>query len=62
MSELRAYDPTWRDQLANLLIGDRSLIPSRRRFVEGLVGSTGLESGQVDDRSSLNGAMVSGVM
>ena len=41
MSELRAYQPSWRDRLALALIGDNMSVP-RLNFVEGLLGSTGL--------------------
>lgn len=44
MAELRAYEPTWRDRLAGLLMGDGRASPERRRFVEGLLGSSGLGS------------------
>jgi hypothetical protein len=41
MAELRPYEPTWRDRLANVLMGDgRS--SARQQFVEGLLGSRGL--------------------
>ena len=42
MAELRAYEPTWRDRIAGLLMGDERASPERRRFVEGLLGSSGL--------------------
>jgi GNAT superfamily N-acetyltransferase len=42
MAELRAYDPTWRDRLAGLLMGDGRASPERRAVVRGLLGSTGL--------------------
>lgn len=41
MAELRPYNPTLRDRLAAALMGD-SKSPSRRAFVEGALGSTGL--------------------
>jgi hypothetical protein len=43
MAEIRPYNPTWRDQIAGLLAGDRPS-PERRAFVEGLLGSSGLGS------------------
>lgn len=42
MAELRPYNPTWRDRLAQALMGDGRASPERQRFVEGLVGSSGL--------------------
>lgn len=42
MAELRPYEPTWRDRLASLMMGDGRASPERRRFVEGLLGSSGL--------------------
>lgn len=44
MAELRAYNPTWRDKLAGWMMGDERATPERRRFVEGLLGSSGLGS------------------
>lgn len=41
-AELRAYEPTLRDMLANLLMPEGRASPERRRLVEGLVGSSGL--------------------
>lgn len=41
MAELRPYEPTWRDRLANVLMGDGSS-SARQQFVEGLLGSRGL--------------------
>lgn len=42
MAELRAYEPTWRDRLARVLMGDGRASPERRAIVEGLTGSSGL--------------------
>jgi len=39
---LTAYEPTWRDRLARALIGGTRPSPEKRRFVEGLLGSSGL--------------------
>lgn len=39
---MRAYDPTWRDQIGGWLFDHTSGSPEARRFVEGLIGSTGL--------------------
>jgi hypothetical protein len=41
---LRPYEPSWRDRLATFLMGDARPSPERRRFVEGLTGSSGLGS------------------
>jgi len=41
MAELRNYDPTWRDRIAQALMGDNPSWP-RERLVSGLFGSTGL--------------------
>lgn len=42
MAELRPYNPTWRDRLAQALMGDGRASPERRAMVEGLTGSSGL--------------------
>lgn len=42
MAELRPYEPSWRDRLAMMMMGDGRASPERRRVVEGLLGSTGL--------------------
>ncbi len=42
MAELRPYEPTWRDRLAQMMMGDGRASPERRRFVEGILGSSGL--------------------
>lgn len=42
MAELRPYEPSWRDRLGQLLMGDGRASPERRRFISGLLGSTGL--------------------
>lgn len=42
MAELRPYEPSWRDRLAGLMMGDAKASPERRRVVEGLLGSSGL--------------------
>lgn len=39
---LRPYEPSWRDRLAALLMGDSKPSPERARLVEGLMGSRGL--------------------
>lgn len=44
MAELRPYNPSWRDSIASMLMGDSRASPERARFVEGLVGSRGLGS------------------
>jgi len=41
---MRAYEPTWRDTLASVLMGDEKASPERRNFVSGLMGSAGLGS------------------
>lgn len=48
-AELRPYQPTWADNLARLLLGDGRVSPERRRFVEGLLGTSGL--GDTDELS-----------
>lgn len=40
--ELRAYEPTWRDRLAQMLMPDERASPLRERSVEALLGSRGL--------------------
>lgn len=54
--ELRPYEPTWRDTLAGLLMGDDPS-SSRRNFVNGLVGSNGLGSNgmSLNDLTPLGG-------
>lgn len=42
MAELKPYNPTLRDRLAQMLMGDTRPSPERRHFVEGMLGSTGL--------------------
>ena len=42
MAELRAFEPSWRDRLAGWMMGSERATPERRRFVEGLLGSSGL--------------------
>lgn len=42
MAEIRPYSPSWRDRLAAALMGGERASPERRRFVEGLLGSSGL--------------------
>lgn len=42
MAELRPFEPSWRDRLAGWMMGDAKASPERRRFVEGLLGSSGL--------------------
>lgn len=42
MAELRAFEPSWRDRLAGWMMGNERATPERRRFVEGLLGSSGL--------------------
>lgn len=41
---LTAYEPTWRDKLARLLMGEQRPSPERARLVEGLTGSRGMGS------------------
>lgn len=41
---LSSYEPTWRDRVAALLMGDERASPARTNFVSGLMGSTGLGS------------------
>lgn len=41
----RSYNPTWRDRLASMLMGDQRPSPEQSRLVEGLTGSTGLSGG-----------------
>lgn len=40
--DLKAYEPTWRDRLARMLMGEQSASPERNRLVEGLTGSRGI--------------------
>ncbi len=42
MAELRADDPSWRDKLARLILGDEKPSEMKRRAVQGTLGSTGL--------------------
>lgn len=42
MAELRPYEPTWRDRIAQMMMGNGRASPERRRMVEGLLGSSGL--------------------
>lgn len=44
---LKAYEPTWRDRLARVLMGDQKASPERARLVEGLTGSTGLGNSSI---------------
>lgn len=39
---LKPYEPTWKDRIANLLLGGEMPSAERERFVEGLVGSRGM--------------------
>lgn len=41
-AEMRSYDPTWREQIAQYMMGDERASPERRRLVGGLMGTTGL--------------------
>lgn len=41
-AELRAYEPTWRETIAQYMIGDGRASPERERLVRGLMGTTGL--------------------
>jgi len=43
-AELRSYDPTWRDRIAQALLGQGRPSPDRRAMVSGLLGSAGLGS------------------
>jgi hypothetical protein len=40
--EMRAYDPSLRERMAQALAGEGKLSPERRRLIEGLTGSPGL--------------------
>jgi hypothetical protein len=40
--ELKAYNPTWRDWLSQMMLGDGRPSPERARFVEGITGSRGM--------------------
>jgi hypothetical protein len=42
MAELRPYNPTWRDMIANALMGDARPGSARSNIVEGVTGSRGL--------------------
>lgn len=42
MAELRPYNPTWRDRIAQVMMGDGRPSQTRRQFVEGMTGSTGV--------------------
>lgn len=44
MAELRNYDPTWRDTVAALFMGEGRMSAKRRHLLQALVGSTGLGS------------------
>jgi hypothetical protein len=39
---LSTYQPTWRERMAQALLGDGRASPERRRVVEGLLGTSGL--------------------
>ena len=41
---IKPYEPTWKDRIANLLLGGEMPSAERERFVEGLVGSRGMGS------------------
>ena len=41
---LTAFNPTWRDRMAQMLMGDAKPSPEKARLVEGLMGSRGLGS------------------
>jgi hypothetical protein len=41
-SSISAYKPSWRDRIAQAILGDERPSPTKRRMVEGLVGSSGL--------------------
>ncbi|POR52393.1 hypothetical protein CYD53_10558 [Bosea psychrotolerans] len=43
MAELHPYEPSWRDQLGQLPMGDERVLPLRRRFVSSLLGSADSE-------------------
>lgn len=43
-ASLSAYEPSWKDTVANWLLGDSKPSPEKERFVSGLVGSKGLGS------------------
>ncbi|MGW6778974.1 hypothetical protein ACWF50_13135 [Brucella pseudogrignonensis] len=42
MAELRAYNPSWNDRIAQLLLGDSNAGSFKGKMVEGVMGSTGL--------------------
>ncbi len=42
MAELRAYNPSWNDRIAQLLLGDSKAGSFKGKMVEGVMGSTGL--------------------
>lgn len=41
-AEMRSYQPTWREQIAQYMMGDQRASPERQRLVGGLMGTTGL--------------------
>jgi len=41
---IRSYEPTWKDRIANWMLGNEKPSPEREQFVEGLIGSRGLGS------------------
>lgn len=41
-AELRAYEPTWRESIAQFMMGDSRASPERERLVRGVMGTTGL--------------------
>lgn len=45
-AELRAYEPTWREQIAQYMMGDQRASPERERLVSGIMGTTGLPGGE----------------
>lgn len=40
-AELRSYEPSWREKVANALMGQHKPSPGKRRFVTGLMGTEG---------------------
>jgi hypothetical protein len=41
-AEMRSYEPTWREQIAQYMMGDQRASPEKQRLVGGLMGTTGL--------------------
>jgi hypothetical protein len=41
-AEMRSYEPTWRENIAQYMMGDSRASPERERLVRGVMGTTGL--------------------